>query len=59
MRFLNILPGTCIIAAPWILPGAAGGARWNDLIAGAALIALAFPRGPVREQYGGWDRFIA
>lgn len=57
-RFVNVLLGAWIIASPWLLAGAAAGARWNDLLIGAALIALSIPRGSVRERYAGWQRFI-
>jgi hypothetical protein len=59
-RFLNILFGVWLIAAPWIVQGfAAGGAgTWNDVAAGAALIALSLRRGAVSEHYGGWERYI-
>jgi hypothetical protein len=30
----------------------------NDIVAGVALIALSLPRGPVREHYGGWQRYV-
>ena len=57
-RFLNVLLGAWIIAAPWLLSGTVTTARWNDLLVGAVLIILSLPRGPVRERYAGWDRFI-
>ena len=57
-RFLNVLLGAWIIAAPWLLSGAGTAARWNDVIAGALLIVLSILRGPVRERYAGWDRLI-
>ena len=57
-RFLNVLLGAWIIAAPWLLSGAGTIARWNDVLAGAVVMLLSFRRGPVREQYAGWDRFI-
>ena len=31
---------------------------WNNVLAGAALILLSLPRGPVGERYGLWQRFI-
>ncbi len=57
-RFLNILFGGWLLAAPWLLSGAPAGARWNDVIVGVALIFVSFPRGTVRERYGGWDKYI-
>lgn len=57
-RFLNVLLGAWIIAAPWLLSGASANARWNDLLMGALAIVLSLPRGSVRERYAGWDRMI-
>lgn len=58
VRFVNIPLGAWIIAAPWLLGGATLGATWNDVLIGAILIVLSLPRGKVREQYGGWNRYI-
>ena len=57
-RFLNLLLGGWVVVAPWLLAGAGAATRWNDVIAGLAIIALSFPRGPVRERYATWDRLI-
>jgi hypothetical protein len=57
-RYLNVLFGAWIIAAPWLLSGATTGAKWNDVAAGAAVILLSIPRGRVRERYATWDRLI-
>ena len=59
VRFINIPFGAWLIAAPWLLDGIASPvATWNGVISGALLIALAIPRGPVRNSYAGWDRYI-
>ena len=57
LRFAALL-GLWIAASPWLLAGASAGARWNDVIAGLLIPVLCLPRGPVRERYGRWDRFI-
>ncbi|MGH2452412.1 MAG: vitamin K epoxide reductase family protein [bacterium] len=57
-RFLNILLALAIPVALWVLPGASLAARVNALVAGALLIVLSIPRGPIRNRYGGWDPFI-
>lgn len=57
-RFVNILLGAWVIIAPWILGGATPASRWSGAIAGALVMALSLPRGPVGERYGTWDRFI-
>jgi hypothetical protein len=57
-RFLNVLLGAWIIAAPWFLSGTISAAKWNDVAVGLVLIALSFPRGTIRERYAAWDRLI-
>lgn len=59
VRFINIVFGVWLIAAPWLLDGIASPlAIWNGVISGILLIALAIPRGPVKDSYAGWDRYI-
>ena len=59
MRFINILFGVWLIAAPWLLDGVSSQlATGNSILCGALLIALAIPRGPVKDSYAGWDRYI-
>lgn len=57
-RFANILLGVWIVAAPWILSGASGADLANGALTGILLVACSISRGPVRERYGSWDRFI-
>ena len=57
VRYLNTLLGAALVAAPFIydapfFSGALSAA------AGVALILLSLRRGPIREQYAGWSRFI-
>ncbi|MEP6574493.1 MAG: vitamin K epoxide reductase family protein [Gemmatimonadota bacterium] len=58
LRFVNVLFGALVLAAPWVLNGATSGSRWSDAIAGILVILLSVRRGPVGERYGSWDRFI-
>ncbi len=58
LRFLNIPLGLWFIAAPWLLQGATAASTWNSVLVGLLLIPLSLPRGPVREQYSGWQRYI-
>jgi len=58
MRFANIVFGAWVIAAPWLLAGATPASRWSDAIVGALVILISLPRGPVRERYGSWQRYI-
>jgi hypothetical protein len=56
-RLLNTLIGTVLVFAPFVAAAGWGGTAFC-ILAGLALIALSIPRGPVRESYGSWDRFI-
>lgn len=58
LRFVNVALGAWITLAPWLLTGSVASAKWNDVIAGVALIALSFPRGNVKERYGSWQPYI-
>jgi hypothetical protein len=59
VRFINILFGIWLIAAPWLLEGAGSAlAYWSSTISGMLLIALALPLGGIRNSYAGWDRYI-
>jgi hypothetical protein len=59
VRFINIAFGVWLIAAPWLLDGIASPlATWNGVICGVLLIALAIPRGKIKDSYAGWDRYI-
>ena len=58
-RFINIAFGAWLIAAPWLIEGAASPlATWNGVVSGVLLIVLSIPRGPVRHSYSGWDRYV-
>ncbi|MDQ3223577.1 MAG: SPW repeat protein [Gemmatimonadota bacterium] len=56
LRLVNVLAGAWLIAAPWLLAGSTTGSALNDVVIGAALIALSLPRGSILQRYGGWDR---
>lgn len=57
-RFLNVLFGAWVVAAPWLLTGATTSAKLNDAIVGALVVLLCFRSGPVGERYGSYERFI-
>lgn len=57
-RFINIILGLGIAVLPWILSGADAPSRVTGLLLGLAVILLALPKGPVKENYGTWDRFV-
>ena len=59
VRFINIPFGAWLIAAPWLLDGIASPwAAWNGVLTGALLIGLAIPRGPIKNSYAGWNRYV-
>ena len=57
-RFVNVIAGTWIVLAPWVLSGATASATWSNVIVGVLVIVLSLPKGPVRERYGTWDRYV-
>ena len=57
-RFLNIIFGAWMVAAPWLLAGAGPAAKWNGAAVGILLMLLSLPRGTITERYGTWDRLI-
>lgn len=57
-RYLNTLLGAWIALSPWILSGISPIALGHNLVCGIAIIALSLPKGPIKERYGGWERFI-
>ena len=59
LRFVNVLFGAWLIAAPWLLGGESTVASWASVIVGFALIGLSLPRGKRSdEHYGSWDRYV-
>ncbi len=58
VRFINVLFGLWLIAAPWILSGASTMAAWGSVFVGIALILLSPLRGPINNRYSGWDVYI-
>ena len=59
VRFINILFGAWLLAAPWLLDGVTTPlAAWNSILCGLALITLAMPRGSIKDVYTGWNRFV-
>lgn len=59
VRLLALPAGLWLIAAPWVVVGAASPlAQWDSVIAGVLVAGLAIPRGSVRNSYGGWDLYV-
>lgn len=58
VRYTNVLVGLAIAVAPWIVAGASSLGASAGTILGLSVAALAFPRGPINERYGLWQRFV-
>lgn len=59
VRFINVAFGLWLIGAPWLLDGVASNAAvWNSGLTGIVLVALALPRGMIRNAYAGWDHYL-
>ena len=58
LRYLNVILAAGVIAAPWLVSGASGTSRWNDVVAASLVVILSLRRGPVHERYGTWARLI-
>jgi hypothetical protein len=53
------IAGAWLIVARWLLEAVASPlAAWSGVIRGVFLIALAIPRGPVKDSYAGWNRYV-
>ena len=57
-RYLNVLLGILLAGGPWILDGGGITAQLTGLVAGVAVVILAWSRGPIRERFGSWDRLV-
>ena len=58
LRYVNALFGAWLLAAPWLIEGYSALGAGASVVAGALLVALALPRGPIRCHYGEWDRYL-
>ena len=57
VRYLNVVLGVALMAVPFIF-GANMVVTIVSIAMGAGLALLSMRRGPIRERYGNWDRFI-
>ena len=58
LRFVNVLLGAWIAASGWLLSGATTASQFSGLTTGLLILALSWPRGPIRERYGTWQSWI-
>ena len=57
-RYLNIPLGLAVAIMPWLVSGSSTPYALTCSVLGVAVMGLAIPRGPQREQYGLWNRFV-
>jgi len=57
-RYLNLLLAAWFVASPWVLGEGVTAAGINDMLCGVAIALFSLRRGPVRETYGQYDRFV-
>jgi nucleoside-diphosphate-sugar epimerase len=57
VRFLNLLFGLALLVIP-ALYDATGPVMISEIVCGILLILLSLKRGPVRNQYGRWNRLL-
>ena len=58
VRLLNVAMGLWLIAGPWLFESATDAARWTNVVAGGALIALSIRRGRIDERFGEWNKYL-
>jgi hypothetical protein len=57
-RFVNILFALWIIASVWIFDSPGGIVMWSQIGVAAALIAVTIRRGIVKDDHGGYNKYI-
>jgi uncharacterized membrane protein len=58
IRFLIVPLGLLIAGAPFLLSQATVAGWINDCVIGLAAVVLCIRRGPIKESFGSWDRWI-
>lgn len=57
-RYLNVVLGLIVAAAPWLVADGQFAFSITSTVIGLLVGVLAFPRGPKKESYGKWDRWV-
>lgn len=57
-RFVNVPTGLALMVSPFVFTGSTAVLVVSVLL-GALVVVLSWPRGPIKEKYGNWDRMIA
>ena len=58
VRFLNVPLGLALMGSPFVFASSSAVLVVSVLL-GALVVVLSWPRGPIKEKYGNWDRMIA
>jgi hypothetical protein len=58
LRFIHILFGLWLAAAPFILGYDQEASMWVGIAAGLLLIPLSIPKGKIKDQHGNFDKYI-
>ena len=58
-RYFNLLLGLAVALGPWLFGDVDLLPRILAVVAGVAVMGLSVPRGPIRESFGSWDRFVS
>ncbi|QDG49431.1 vitamin K epoxide reductase family protein [Persicimonas caeni] len=58
-RYVNLLLGLIVGVGPWLFSGIGVTASILASVAGALVIGLSLPLGPIRESYGSWNKRIS
>jgi hypothetical protein len=57
-RYLNVLLGLVVAVVPWFLQDSNFALNLSSAITGLLVAGLAIPRGPKKESYGLWDKYV-
>ncbi|GAA0553065.1 hypothetical protein GCM10009415_38770 [Chitinophaga japonensis] len=57
-RYLNIPLALVVAIAPWFMDSSPLGLCLSSTAAGILTAVLSFPRGPKKETYGLWDKYV-
>lgn len=58
LRLLNVPVGLAVAVGPWVTGGTPLVAQLVAAVAGVAVLLLSLPRGPKKERYGLWERWV-
>jgi hypothetical protein len=57
-RYLNIPLGLAVATAIWFVDGGTLASKLSGSVAGLLAAAVSVPKGPKKEAYGSWDRYV-